>query len=243
VELLVVIGIIALLISILLPALSRARESANSVKCLSNLKQLTQATMMYCDANKGYFPGQGGGALLNNNTPDNWINWKDPAAGWSMDESALVPYLAGGAALRGLCACPSDQVDTHNLGTPPYKYSYSMNQTLTNPSQFTAPPYNYPSAGRLKIAQVHTASQKIMFADESEVTIDDGVWKPPLLLDAATNPPTYNTATPNQLADRHTKKKDKFSLNSMGNVSFCDGHAAPLERGKAATQDYHDALY
>ena len=56
VELLVVIGIIALLISILLPALSKARESGNWVVCMSNLKQIGNAMVMYANENRGGLP-------------------------------------------------------------------------------------------------------------------------------------------------------------------------------------------
>jgi prepilin-type N-terminal cleavage/methylation domain-containing protein len=56
VELLVVIGIIALLISILLPALSRARESANRTLCMSNHRQLIAATVMYTNDWKQRLP-------------------------------------------------------------------------------------------------------------------------------------------------------------------------------------------
>jgi prepilin-type N-terminal cleavage/methylation domain-containing protein len=57
VELLVVIGIIALLIAVLLPALQQARKQANTLKCLSNLRSIAQAMQIYTQQNNGWIPG------------------------------------------------------------------------------------------------------------------------------------------------------------------------------------------
>src|SRR5215207_5835465 len=56
IELLVVIGIIGILAGLLMPALSQAKQKANRVKCLNNMKQLGLALTMYAGDNDGQFP-------------------------------------------------------------------------------------------------------------------------------------------------------------------------------------------
>lgn len=65
VELLIVIAIIAILAAILLPALTKAREKAQAIKCLSNLKQNGTYVSMYADANNGIFS-------MYQNGPEEW---------------------------------------------------------------------------------------------------------------------------------------------------------------------------
>src|SRR5690349_12004758 len=60
VELLVVIGIIALLVAILLPTLNKARKNAYAVQCQSNVRQIGQGLMMYANEYKGWYPSCSG---------------------------------------------------------------------------------------------------------------------------------------------------------------------------------------
>jgi prepilin-type N-terminal cleavage/methylation domain-containing protein/prepilin-type processing-associated H-X9-DG protein len=70
VELLVVIGIIAILIGILLPALNKARKQARRAQCLSNQRQIAMAIVMYANKSKGWLPPFDGG-ISNTRVADN----------------------------------------------------------------------------------------------------------------------------------------------------------------------------
>jgi prepilin-type N-terminal cleavage/methylation domain-containing protein/prepilin-type processing-associated H-X9-DG protein len=73
VELLVVIGIIALLISILLPSLNKARRAANTLKCASNMRQIALAMLTYINDNKGVMmPGNVDTLTTRKIYPDGW---------------------------------------------------------------------------------------------------------------------------------------------------------------------------
>lgn len=90
VELLVVIGIIALLISMLLPALNKARRAASTVACAANLRSILQGMHIYASQNNNYFPGgantsavfvlNGGATQTNCPTISQIWDWQAPIA-------------------------------------------------------------------------------------------------------------------------------------------------------------------
>jgi prepilin-type N-terminal cleavage/methylation domain-containing protein len=95
VEVLVVIGIIAVLIAVLLPVLGKARAAANRTACLSNIKQLYNGILMYCNDNKAYFPTSAWAATgtAYAQYPEDWIHWQ---ANRNLDESAIAKHVGRG---------------------------------------------------------------------------------------------------------------------------------------------------
>jgi prepilin-type N-terminal cleavage/methylation domain-containing protein len=91
VELLVVIGIIALLISVLLPALNKARQQANSLACLSNEHQMGLMLAMYESENNGWMPyGYAGDPIAANRGQYSWGWWNTPTWTWCDSLSIMM---------------------------------------------------------------------------------------------------------------------------------------------------------
>ena len=118
VELLVVIGIIALLISMLLPALNKARQQAYTVKCMANLRQIGQLVAIYTYNNHGSLPpsffdgsptGDPNDYSQMGNTGGDWTTLLggliDPKNGTTYGEAKV--YSAANAGARGVFTCPS----------------------------------------------------------------------------------------------------------------------------------------
>jgi prepilin-type processing-associated H-X9-DG protein len=117
VELLVVIGIIAVLIGVLLPALARARQSANQTKCMANLRSIGQAIYIYAQYNQGSLPF--GFVVDGSTTPVN-INggvWASAQTEWTelllsvlnrqgTDQSQQIKATDSDQRSRGLFICP-----------------------------------------------------------------------------------------------------------------------------------------
>lgn len=137
VELLVVIGIIAVLISILLPSLAKAREQANLVKCMSNLRQVSMAMLLYANDNHNYlWPGETPGWDWNNNQNTNpastTVDSKNPPGD---SQATRIPELwtnaIWGKPNPPELMCPNDDGMVPDNFDPRIWHSFMLNGHLT----------------------------------------------------------------------------------------------------------------
>jgi prepilin-type processing-associated H-X9-DG protein/prepilin-type N-terminal cleavage/methylation domain-containing protein len=157
VELLVVIGIIAVLIAILLPALNKARSSAKSLQCLSNLRQLGQATAMYTAQHKGWMPYPTttlGEELL-------WFNALDPFL-QSMNQAANNRTgVAAGRNYKDYKQCEvyqsfeGDKTSGAQSTTKEFSRTYKMNSMLRHNN-----PYS-----QAKVTEIPRSSEFVYIGD------------------------------------------------------------------------------
>ena len=206
VELLVVIGIIAVLLAILLPALSRAREVAQRTACLNNHKQLLLAVRMYSDDFKGILPfanSNQGETAAGGWTGPGWLYWR--AKGNTLEEhvenGALWKYLRN----RRIYRCPFDlgpfnQGPTHPLG------SYCMNIAVRRDSA----PYS-----SFKLHQFKADDVLFWESDERRAIWNDGT----------NNPNEGITARHGGGRDRRTGTGVNVSKSAGAIVGCFGGHA------------------
>lgn len=109
VELLVVIGIIAVLIGILLPTLGRARAHASTTACASQVRQLMYASTLYANDNRGILPSS------STEAGDGWVWVTSPTPGTRTVSGVLFEYLRS----PGIYKCRSDPRES-------YLYSYAI---------------------------------------------------------------------------------------------------------------------
>ncbi|MBC7783916.1 MAG: DUF1559 domain-containing protein [Burkholderiales bacterium] len=267
VELLVVIGIIALLISILLPSLGRARESARRVKCLSNIRQISQAVIAYSLTNKGTLPGVKWDPSLNSTE---WVRWQlEPlnsgaslSSGGKLNEDlfqnqGIARYLNLKASNLQVLRCPSDTTTEKRMQSwgsgGDYTFSYNINANFAwdaGQDSFVITPYGGTAIPRLvakKMSQIKSSSEKILVFEEDDRSINDGngiLW--------FTDSRLYYDV--NRLALRHDtvhwKKNDPpvyptltYLPNSAGKgvVAFADGHADFVTRKFAHSPEHATA--
>ena len=236
VELLVVIGIIAVLVSILLPTLGAAREQAREVQCLSNMRQWGMAFQMYAGQYNGQLAWKSVGGGDGDTAADSVGKWDEPGLWFN----CLPPFLG----MQSYCdlndpatgAVPPGPSAT-TIFVCPSATSIAPSPTDTITGDFFMVYGNDPKSGAIQTRPVRLdyVIQSKLISTGTDKSVKLSSFKPSsawvLMVEKRVNPSelsktdvnynktlAYISAEHKRFASRHHKK-------TGGNLLFCDGHA------------------
>ncbi len=229
IELLVVIAIIAILASLLLPALARAKAKAQRTACFNNLKQWGLAQLMYVDDSNQVFPWprfQVGNVQQQDNP-----SWGDIQTFYNLNLgndvwfNALPTYVAGKpmykwvltpldfSTARSIFSCPTAQAQGVNPADIPQNHGYmdALKRPLFNNAMNSKSLANEPNATVLKTSMVAHPSAFVLFSDVRNRSDETPFYGSSVNQTDLGTPHCYTT----RFSARH-------SLG--GNITFSDGH-------------------
>ena len=223
VELLVVIGIIALLISILLPALAQARQQALAVACASNMRQIYYGTFQYAVDNKDFLPKA---AIIG--TPETDANYMYsfcvPQTGIaSFTHGSIYKYISPSIDVRKrIMKCPGDNEEIPTVGSRVnvqrnFSYSYNIQVNYTN---FNRDQTVTATSRTLKLGQIRHPGNKILIFEERAP--NDGECY------------IYESDGDDKASDRH---------QHMGNQCFADGHIERIQPAILFGNPHYDDFF
>ena len=229
VELLVVVAIIAILMSILLPAVSLARAKARQAKCVSNLKNHSVALAMWYNNAGKYPPWDMPGTMGLGNSLAGWPEAmtleraytperiKDRSSYLENTDYPREMFLKTTDNLEAFM-CPSDNPHPHRINAEraeawpydQYEYSYGINMTVTNGENNEGPPYHdKDSSGQVLILDANwswTDNFQAYYVDDPNAGFDTSTWRS------------------NTVGYFHGGYR-------VADVVFCDGSAKPVNYG------------
>lgn len=221
IELLVVIAIIAILAAMLLPALSRAKQKALGISCLSNTKQLALAWRLYADDNGERLPANRGVAdIANGANRDSWVmcvmgySGTDATNTSLMLEGLMGPYTSKNT---GIFKCPADNsVATVSGVKSPRARSISMASRIGDVGS---------SKGVLKMNDIINPGPAMAWVtmDEHPDSINDGSFLVNKTATWTDYPASYH--------------------GGAGGLSFADGHSEVHRWLEAATRQPITGVY